>query len=85
MRSVCRICGLETDCDRHHILGGSLRKKSEKYKQYCVIRVCRTCHNKIHAHPAEYIYLKREAQQRLMDGLEWTIEDWHREFGKSYL
>lgn len=85
MRDTCYLCKLETQCDRHHVLGGPLRKKSEKYKQYCVIRVCRKCHNKIHAHPADYIYLKREAQQRTMDGLGWTIEDWHKHFGKSYL
>ena len=85
MRSVCRICGLETNCDRHHVFGGSLRKKSEKYKDYCVITVCRACHNDIHAHPARYLELKRKTQQRAMHGLGWTIEDWHREFGKSYI
>lgn len=86
MRSVCYICKRETDCHVHHIFAGSLRKKSEKYKQYCTIRVCPNCHlNKIHKYPADYIYLKKEAQQSLMDGLGWTIEDWHREFGKSYI
>ena len=85
MRNFCELCRRYDNLDTHHIFEGSLRKKSERYKEYCTIRVCRTCHNKIHARPREYIYLKQKAQQSLMDGLGWTIEDWHREFGKNYL
>ena len=82
---VCAMCGRWDYLDTHHIFEGSLRKKSEKYKDYCTIRICRTCHNKIHSRPADYLWLKQKTQYIAMYYLGWTIEDWHREFGKSYI
>ena len=80
----CDLCGKWDYLDRHHIFEGQgLRRQSEKYG--CVIRVCRACHNKIHHHPLDYIWLKRESQLEAMQRLNWTIDDWHRYFGKSYL
>ena len=80
----CDLCGKWDYLDRHHIFEGQgLRRQSEKYG--CVTNVCRRCHNDIHHHPLDNIWLKRESQLEAMQRLNWTIDDWHRHFGKSYL
>lgn len=79
----CELCEKWDYLDRHHIFEGSLRKKSEKYN--CVINICRECHDKIHRHPLDYLQIKRESQKELMEQMHWTMDDWHREFGKNYL
>lgn len=84
MRNACQICGKWEYLDKHHIFEGQgLRRQSEKYG--CTILCCRRCHNDIHKHPRDYIYLKRESQLATMERLGWTIDDWHKHFGKSYL
>ena len=82
-REPCELCGKWDYLDRHHIFEGSLRKKSEKYN--CVIRICRACHDDIHHHPLDYLWLKKESQKELMERMHWYMDDWHREFGKNYL
>lgn len=83
-KGQCDLCGRWGYLDTHHIFEGqALRRKSEKYG--LKVRICRACHEDIHRHPLDYIWLKRESQLEAMQRLHWTIEDWHREFGKSYL
>lgn len=85
-REPCELCGRWDYLQKHHVFEGvSLRRKSEQYSEYCTIRICYRCHDDIHRHPLKYIGLKQKAQAALMEGLGWTMEEWHIEFGKNYL
>lgn len=74
--------------DRHHIFGGSNRKKSERYGL-----VVDLCHNQCHifgpmaAHKsAETAQALHEyGQRKAMQENGWTTEDFIREFGRNYL
>lgn len=78
----CYICG-KPATDHHHIFNAAMRKKSEKYG--AVIMVCRTCHEKIHSDAELRLELKAEWQKILMEQNNWSIEDFRKEFYKSYL
>lgn len=87
----CALCGANgaTDpLDRHHVFGGALRKKSEKYG--AVVYLCHhRCHifgaNSAHQSREVRLHLKRQAQARIMFEQGWTLDEWLQEFGKSYL
>lgn len=80
----CSVCGRYSSLDVHHLINGSAkRKKSDEYG--LVIEVCRACHRDIHDHPAKYLWLKQKAQEKVMTEQGWSVEDFIREFGKSYL
>ena len=87
----CALCGANgaaDPLDKHHVFGGALRKKSEKYGAVVYL-----CHHRCHifgadsAHQSREVrlHLKRQAQARIMFEQGWTQEEWLREFGKSYL
>ena len=87
----CFLCGRNGAGDpleEHHIFPGSLREKSEKYG--LVVLLCGDrCHRngKKAAHKSRdtQLQLKRWAQRKAMAENGWSMEDWHREFGKSYI
>ena len=81
----CAICGREVEYIHiHHCFEGiSLRRISDKYG--AVIAVCPACHRDIHDHPRKYLWLKEKTQREVMRAQNWTIDDWHKHFGKSYL
>lgn len=84
MQGYCEICHKWTALERHHIYGNAFRKKSEQYG--AVVEICRECHDDLHHHhPAKYVWLKREWQDKLMAWNEWTEDDFIREFGRNYL
>lgn len=83
MRNTCFLCGTETQCDTHHLLGGVRRKKADRLG--LTVPLCRSCHSYLHAHPAQHEWMKVRAQKKAMQEQGWTIEDFIREFGKSYL
>ncbi len=91
MDKVCWLCGANGSNDpleRHHVFGGPLRDKSEQYG--LTVWLCGNhCHRlgrySVHKNAETARALKREMQQRCMKEQGWTMEDWHREFGKSYL
>lgn len=83
-KEPCELCGRWEYLQTHHIFEGYfLRRQSEKYR--LTKRICRFCHEDIHKHPLKYIDLKADTQRDLMQKLGWTMDDWHREFGKNYL
>ena len=83
-REPCSLCGRWDYLQLHHVFEGqSLRRISDKYG--ATMHICPACHRNIHAHPLDYLWLKKESQLEVMERLHWTIEDWHRHFGKSYL
>lgn len=87
----CYLCGANgalDKLDRHEIFGGPYREKSKRLGLWVLL-----CHNDCHifgplsAHnnASTALWLKQEAQRRAMEAYGWSIEDFIREFGKSYL
>lgn len=91
MARECFLCGANgsTDpLDRHHIFGGSNRKKSEKYG--LVVDLCHhQCHifgpNAAHQNAAVMQRLHEYGQKKAMEEQGWTVEDFIREFGRNYI
>jgi len=88
---VCWKCGANGNGDpleTHHIFGGALRKKSEKY--HLTVKLCG---DKCHRNGKESVHQCAETMQKLHEYGErkWiaehnaTIEDFRREFYKNYL
>lgn len=87
----CWLCGRNDPSDpleRHHIMGGAYRKKSEKYG--LVVYLCgNMCHRNgrgaVHRNGDQMRRLRRYGQLKAMQEQGWTEDDFRREFGKSYL
>ena len=87
----CFLCGRNDPSDpleKHHLLGGANRKKSEKYG--LVVYLCgNRCHRNgkmaVHRNGDQMRRLRRYGQLKAMQEHGWTEEDFRREFGKSYL
>ena len=91
MERACWLCG-RNGCadplDKHHIFGGSNRKKSEKLGLYIYL-----CHHDCHENGPKAAHRCAETAQKLheygqrlaMEENNWTVEDFRREFGRSYL
>lgn len=88
---ACWICGRNGNGDpleSHHIFGGAMRKKSEKYglKVYlCGERCHRNGENSVHRNAETMLLLHQWGQQKAMSENRWTEDDFRREFHKSYL
>ena len=72
----------------HHCFPGTLRNKSEQYG--LVVPLCgNRCHRlgkyAVHQNRETARALKAWAQEKCMTEQGWSMEDWHREFGKSYI
>lgn len=87
MNGTCFLCGCYGPVERHHIFGGALRKKSEKYG--LVVGLCHWCHNEppegVHHNAAAMQRLHEYGQRKAMKEQGWTVEDFRREFYKNYL
>ena len=85
--SKCFICHSRSWLEWHHVFGGALRSKSEKLG--LKVRLCHYCHNEPPkgVHQNAYIRRKLQAhvQKKAMEHYGWTIEDFRREFYKSYI
>lgn len=83
----CALCGSTNWIERHHIFGGALRKKSEKYG--LVVDLCHSCHNEspngVHHNAKQMLKLHRYGQLKAMQENNWSIEDFRKEFRKNYL
>lgn len=73
--------------DRHEIFGGPLRQKSKRFGLW--VTICHAgCHlgpHGVHANKEKRERLQQEAQMIAMERYGWSVEDWRREFYKSYL
>ena len=87
----CFLCGKNGSSDpldKHHIFGGSNRKKSERFGLTVDL-----CHNECHIFGKHAVHNDANVMQRLheygqrkaMEEQGWSIEDFIREFGKNYL
>lgn len=86
MTDYCFLCGRYGPVERHHLFGGALRKKSEKYG--LVVNLCHWCHNEkggVHFEADLMQQLHEYGQRKAMQEQGWTVEDFRREFYKNYL
>lgn len=91
-KTRCYMCGglaeFYDPLDKHHVFGGALRKKSEKYGLTVYLH-----HNKCHIFGPYAVHrnadknraLKAAAQKKAMERFGWSVEDFRREFYKNYL
>lgn len=87
----CFLCG-QNPCgdplDEHHIFSGANRTLSEKYGLKVYLH-----HNKCHIFGKHSVHQNAEvgkkvkafAQQKAMEHYGWSVEDFIRIFGKSYI
>lgn len=91
MEHECWLCGrngCRDPLDKHHIFGGALRKKSEKYG--LVVYLCHSeCHldgkRAAHRNPETMQALREYGQKKAMEENGWSVEDFRMEFGRNYL
>ena len=72
---------------KHHIFGGSNRKKSEELGLY--VYLTPTMHNMsdyaVHFNKAFDLELKQIAQRAAMETYGWSVDDFIKEFGRNYI
>jgi len=83
----CFLCGKSGNLDRHHLIGGAYRKKSEKYG--LVVYLCHySCHlygkDAVHNNRQTMLKLRRYAQKKWIEENNKTTAEWIKEFGKNY-
>lgn len=84
---TCKICGTTENLARHHVFYGSAnRKKSEQYKDICVVWLCAKHHNmsshSVHMDRDMDLALKKETQKRFEEkyGHDKFMEVFHRNY-----
>ena len=80
---VCFLCEASGDLARHEIFNASRRKKSKELGLW--VNLCPRCHMDVHEKPLDFSWMKASGQIRCMAEYDWTVEDFRREFGKSYV
>ena len=87
MYTECFLCHQYCDTEKHHIFGGALRKKSEKYK--LTVQLCPYCHrdNKegVQNNREKMQALHEYGQRKAMEEHGWTIEEFIANFYKNYI
>lgn len=89
--SICYLCGRPggfEPLDKHHVFGGALRGKSEKYGLFVWLHHD-SCHifgrGSAHQSGETARYLHQQGQRAAMGRYGWGVEDFRREFYKNYL
>lgn len=85
---LCGMIGYIDPLDKHHIFGGALRKKSERYGLTVYLHHDR-CHifgeKSVHKNARINRKLQAFAQKKAMEHYEWDVERFIKEFYKNYL
>lgn len=87
----CFLCGRNKNfepLDWHHVYGGALRPLSEKYG--LKIRLHHhSCHQfgeqSVHQCRSTREKIQSEVQKKAMEHYGWTVDEWIRIFGRSFL
>ena len=84
----CFVCGSERWIEIHHIYPGiAYRKLSEKYG--LKVPLCHYCHNEppngVHHNKDNRRKLQAYAQKKAMQHYKWSVDDFRRVFGRSYI
>lgn len=85
---TCYLCGRRGGLDKHHVFGGALRKKSERYGLF--VWLCHeSCHifgpNSAHGNGDTARMLHERAQRAAMERFGWSREEFREKFYKNYL
>ena len=87
----CFLCGRNRNVeplDKHHVFGGAMRDKSEKYGLTVYLHHSQ-CHifgkNSAHGNAEVGRKLKAYAQREAMKKYGWSVSDFIRIFGRSYI
>jgi hypothetical protein len=87
MFGYCELCEKPRVLETHHVWGGALRPKSERYG--ATARLCVACHREgkraVHRDAAASQALKAEYQERIMAEQGWDTTRFIREFGRNYI
>lgn len=90
-KNTCYICGMNSNLeplDCHHIYGSANKKNSEKYGLLVYLHHSK-CHifgkDSVHQNAQINKALKAQAQRILMIKKGWSVEDFIKIFGKSYI
>ena len=87
-KTECYICGRNANyepLDDHHVYSGACRKLSEKYGLKVYLHH-NTCHlYGVHQDAELNRTLKAKVQEIAMQHYKWSIEDFRKIFGKSYV
>lgn len=85
---ICKQNACGDPLDKHHCFPGALRSKSEKYGLTVYIHHSK-CHifgeNAVHRNAETNHKLQAYAQKKAMEHYGWTVEDFRKEFYKSYI
>ncbi len=88
---TCFLCGLSAGgdpLDWHHVFGGALRKKSEKYGLKVKLHHSK-CHifgpDSAHQSGETAELLHKAGQEAAMREYGWTVDEFRREFYKNYI
>lgn len=83
----CFICKTTHWLEKHHCFGGAYRSKSEK--DGLTVYLCHFHHNEppygVHHNRRNMDWLRKRAQITYMERYGATVEDFIREYGRSYL
>lgn len=83
----CYLCKSTRNLEKHHVFGGPNRHWSETYG--LTVYLCHNCHNEppygVHHNAAAMNELRAEAQLKAMEHYGWTVEDFRKIFGRSYI
>jgi len=80
----CLLC-LRTDrpLQRHEVFHGSNRQRSKALG--CWVTICDECHALLHAQPNIERQLKETMQKTCMEAYGWSVDDFRKAFGKSWI
>lgn len=79
---TCFLCGKPAQ-QIHHCIGGSYRKKSEKFG--LLVPLCMECHMKVHDEPSQETNRELKQLGQTYFEREYGEQYWWDEFGRSYL
>lgn len=87
-RRECLLTGYDgVYLDKHHVFGGANRKRSEEYGLWVYVRpdLHKQSRDSIHENAELDRTLKKWAQRICMEHYEMSVDDFIREFGRSYI
>ena len=87
MIGYCEICEKPGVVETHHVWGGGLRPKAERYGAKA--RLCVKCHREgktaVHKSAEKSQQLKAQHQARIMKEQGWDTTRFIWEFGRNYI
>ncbi len=81
----CCLCGKWGELQRHEVYHGvAYRTKAKNLGLW--VNLCKDCHDRLHHKDASLdLRLKKEIQEKVMEVRGWSVEEFRKEFGKSYI